>query len=96
MASICLWRRQGGRINVCAMAREGEVRGLALIDVGDFQGPVLLGAQFVVCVEVREAWGGRVADLGGGGIVVLGASSWLWPLIGAWGDGGLAVKQALN
>ncbi len=57
------------------------MRGLAPIDVGDFWGLVLLGAQFVMCVEFGEAWVGRVAGFGGG-IVILGALSWLWPLIG--------------
>jgi hypothetical protein len=71
------------------------VRGLVPIDVGDFWGLVLLGAWFIVCIEFGGAWGGRVAGFGGG-IVFWGASSWLWPLIRAWGDGGLAVKQALN
>jgi hypothetical protein len=84
-------------VDVSTVGRDRGGRGLASINFGDFGGLVLLGDQFVVCVEFGGAWGGKVAGLGGGGgIMVLGASSWSWPLLGAWGDGGLVVKQALN
>jgi hypothetical protein len=58
--------KAGARVDVGAVARDGGVRGLAPIDVGDFWGLVLLRAQFVVCVEFKEAWGGKVAGFGGG------------------------------
>ncbi len=79
--------------DVGAVARDGGARGLAPIGVGGFQGLVLLEDWFAMCIEFRVAWGGKVAGFGGGGIIVLGASSWLWPLVGAWGDGGLAVHH---
>jgi hypothetical protein len=58
----------GARANVGAAARDGRVRGLVPIGVGDFWGLVLLGAWFVMCIEFGEAWGERVADLGGGAL----------------------------
>ncbi len=56
----------GARVDVVAVARDGGVRGLVPIDVGDFWGLVLMGARFVMCIEFGEAWGGRVAGFGGG------------------------------
>ncbi len=83
------------RVDVVAVVRDEGVRGLAPINVGDFWGLVLMGAQFIMCVECGEVWGGRVSGFGGGypdfgGFILVVATHWG---VGGWGLGGEAGIQ---
>ncbi len=44
----------------------------------------------------KGMWGGRVVGLGGGGIVIAGASSWSRPFIRVDRNGSMSIGQACN